>query len=86
MMEKRPADHLAHWSEIEPLLDQALALAPSQREGFLDTFGRGPKQPVHPKQGEEPPERNVGQRHRKIETGERYPCNQNEMLSAERVG
>lgn len=41
MMEKRPADHLAHWGEIEPLLDQALALAPSQREGFLDTLPPG---------------------------------------------
>lgn len=32
------AAHLAHWGEIEPLLDQALALPAQQREGFLDTL------------------------------------------------
>jgi len=41
MMAEHPAEHLAHWGEIEPLLDQALALAPSQREGFLDTLPPG---------------------------------------------
>lgn len=32
------ADLLAHWAEVEPLLDQALALPPAQRESFLSTL------------------------------------------------
>jgi serine/threonine protein kinase len=31
-------DQLAHWAEIEPILDQALALPLNQRAGFLDTL------------------------------------------------
>lgn len=32
------AAHLAHWADIEPLLDQVLALPATERERFLDTL------------------------------------------------
>ncbi|PZP30124.1 MAG: hypothetical protein DI603_15295 [Roseateles depolymerans] len=35
------AELLAHWAEIEPLLDQALTLPPEQREQFLSTLPPG---------------------------------------------
>ncbi|MBK1715793.1 hypothetical protein, partial [Rubrivivax gelatinosus] len=34
----KEAGHAPGWAEIEPLLDEALALAPAERERFLQTL------------------------------------------------